>query len=583
MTATWEASFGDLDFSPAAQHGEVTVEVHGLQRGKHTRITAVADSLIQDGSIERVVRDDNRDVQLVLCLDGTDSDALAQYEATLFREVNRGRNEFRWTPPDGFGATAVFDVLWADLAFADEGNVWDLDEIRGRRNYVLTLRCLPFARSVDPFTVSGVTSGATPTTVVINDATAVTGWTEQPPSGSVRPAQQSGTDVFVDVVTGYYPTHPVLIYTPASPVDMTSTQYLHVYWRTTSVFYTNENMPVTADGTPLTQVERTYIGGYGDGPFGYHRTTYICPDASVSEFRITAPPMSGYAGGSSSGTFRIDKLERTNQAPSTGTLRQKSIRVEVPGSARAAASLEVSHPTSGLGDVLVYTGAAGYNPALSPFRVSTTTADSEMVSGERGVGGTYDIPAFLLRPGNYQLVTRATTEATYTATAVLRVGGVDVGTPTPGPTSALVTPYVGATYMLHTLGSFMLPPREVPTATSATVRVVITATGGGTKETDEAWLFYMPDDGSAHLSAIAAGTSKRMWLDAPTIDRPHPACYVGNAADRSDAYGVDGAVSNWDEHLFPAGSNEVFVVTTTALDAQVELEGWARWLTHPAA
>lgn len=580
MTATWEASFGDLDFSPAAQHGEVTVEVHGLQRGKHTRITAVADSLIQDGSIERVVRDDNRDVQLILCLDGSDSEALAQYEATLFREVNRGRNEFRWTPPDGFGATAVFDVLWADLAFADEGNVWDLDEIRGRRNYVLTMRCLPFARSVEPFTVAGVTSGATPTTVVINDGSSLTGWSGGGYTGGVT---SDGNHVSIEVKTGFNQDNGRLFYTPATPIDMTGTPYLSVTYRTDGVgAYDYATLGVIADGAPLARVAAAYVGGAGS--YGYYTLTYSCPDLSVGLLEIDPYYFSGH-GDTTTGLFQIDKIERTNQAPSTGTLRQKMVSADVPGSARTPASLEVAHATSGLGNVLVYnsaSGATGYSPPLSRYRTDSPGNDSTTVSGKRGTGGSYSIPAALLPAGLYQLVIRRQTTGTSSASAALQVGGVDVGAAASGSKAVELMADDGTGYNIQSLGTFNLPPHEVPAGTSASVRLTLTS-ASGTGQVDEAWLFHMPDDGSAHLSAIPAGTNKRVWLDAPTIDRPYPMAYVGNAADRSDSYGVNGATSNWDEHVFPAGSNEVFVVTTTALDAQVELEGFAHWLTHPAA
>lgn len=173
--------YGDLDFSPAAQSGPVKVKTYGLRRGRPVPVVATMQTLLQDGAVEYVQREENRDVQVLIGIQGADSKALADFEALLRTEVARERNELTYQPPDGFGFPSVFDVLWADLQpFEDDG--WDLDEVlRGRRLYTLALRCLPFARSVDEVVVTAQKSSASAT--VRDDGSATTYWTNPTPPG----------------------------------------------------------------------------------------------------------------------------------------------------------------------------------------------------------------------------------------------------------------------------------------------------------------------------------------------------------------------------------------------------------------
>lgn len=591
MSETYELQFGDLDWSPAAQVDDVQVRVFGLRRGKAVPVVQVVESLIQDGGLERVERFENRDQQVILAIDASDSQALAEYESALFREVQKVRNELRYTPPDGFAPAGVFDVLWADLAFADDDALWDLDEVmRGRRNYVLTLRCLPFARSVDPFTVTGVTSTGT-TTTTVNDASSTTGWSAV---GSALGSGSGEVYVDVDVNNQTLADQPALVYSPASPIDMTGLPYLVVRWRIAGLAGAFDQAPtVAADGQTLTMVNTRY-----DGVTSRTVSTYICPDTSVASVRIRSPRVSGYIGGATTGTFNVDNLAKSDVAPSTGTLRQKATAVSVPGSARTPATLQVSHASSALGDVLVYTSpalAAGYVPALSPWAVSAGTTVATNISGKSwslASGESFDFPASILPRGAYQIVARVKDQSfapgfeTITTTAATRLAGTNVD-----PSQIVVSKHASTSlstsaYTNVVLGSFQLPPADVPAGSAAVVRVTI----AGSVDLDDAWLLYLPDDGTSHVSLVpcgtaapaAGGSSNRLFLNAATVDAPYPSCFVGTQADQSDARATSGASANWSEHLFPAGEGLVFVATSNAEDALVTVEGYARWHTHPA-
>lgn len=610
MSETYSLRFGTLDWSPSAQVGPVGVRVYGLRRGRTVPVVSVVDSLIQDGAIEQVERYDNRDTQVLLAIDAPDALALAEYESALFRECQKPRTELSWTPPDAFGPTGVFDVLWADCAFLDEDATWDLDEVkRGRRNYVVTFRCLPFARSVDPFTVTGFTNPpAAPITTTVDDGTSATGWSAVYLNGGAAPAPVS-TGGRISFDSGQYSpggnnlaSNVIAVRTGA--IDMSATTYLSIDSRVdfnttggSGGFLLGGGIEMYADGALLTRIST--VTSPADSTM--IRSTFVCPDTSVNEIRVNPNIYTTWATLPTSyqATVLLDNLIKTNQAPAASTTgREKVVEVQVPGSARCPMTLQVSHATSSLGDVLVYSSPAlvdGYVPNIMQWATSTRTTDASTVSGSRittSTGRSFDVPTRFLPEGTFQVVARMRrtsggTSQPHSVSAVTRVGGVDVG-----PAQVETTPplLIDSTWRLYSLGALHLPPTQVSPMSSGVVRVTVTA-GVTDGDIDEVWLFHLPDDNSAHLSMLACGTaapsaggsSNRVWLEAPTVTRPFPRALVGYSADQSDARQVDGATSAWDEHTFTAGTNQVFVVTTDAVDALVTGQGYATWLTNPAA
>lgn len=600
---TWGLTWGDLDWSPQAQpslaSGEVRVDVYSVKRGRPVPVVEAVASLLQDGALERITRHENRDLTVLLCLHGIDGAKMAAYEAAIYRQCQDEISALLYTPADGFGAPAIFDVVWADAAPA-EADDWDLAEVLwGRRNYEVTFRALPFARSVNPFLLEGATSAAAPATTVIDTGASAAGWSASidgvavtSVNGAIRmPVSMRRSTTYS---TQYHDRDGRARRTGL--VDMSTTPYLSVDWKIeSSPGGTVRPLKAYADGSELTRLSTVNSPDVA----GYSRTLFLCPDPSVTVFEFE-PDISVYNGGSSFPTVTalFDNVTKTNQGPTLGTRRQKVATVEVPGSARTPGSLQISHLTSTLGMVLAYTCpelANGYVPALSLYGVSSTSSDSTLISGSsRTSSQTYDVPASSLPPGPYQLIVKVRRNVTssastkITAVASTRVNGVDLAPTQTRSLDVTLPPSGSPNWRFITVGSFVLPPTAVPEGSSALVRIALSL-GSSATEVDEAWLFYLPDDGSAHLSMIDCGTgspatggsSSRLWLDAATPALPYPAAYVGTQADRSDARGVDGTVAIWDEHQFPPGSNQIFVVTTNALDALVQLGGWARWLTHP--
>lgn len=532
------------------------------------------DSELRDGTIVSRTTTQNREVTRTVLVEGDDLLAVAEATAALARECEKVRNTLMLDPGDSFAPPKVYETFVAQMVeVALPGG-----EEAALRLFRITWPALPFARSVEPFTVTGVTSAASPSTVTLSDGTSTTGWTSD---GGLTVSTSGGAVEVPLAFESYldsYRTLPIPLRFSGT-FDMSATQYLVV--------------DVAVDPFPGPGITRAYADGVQlarlaqtSSPFGYPfvRETYLCPDASVSQFHFTHEA-TGYSGGTPPASkLRVTNLARSNVAPSTGTLRQKTTTVDVPGSARTPASLLVAHGSSGLGNVLVYTGPAlgqGYAPALSPYRTVAPLTDASTVSGGYQTGAdVFDVPATRLPSGQYQIVARTRSASATAVEATLRLGGVNVGaTQVPGVGVAMGAADAES-YYLVACGSFFLPPHEVGDNSTAVVRV--TATAGGSERIDEVWAFYLPDDGSAALSYVPCGTSQRLWLNAATVQRPYPSALVGTAADGADAIGVDGSTANWTEHLFPAGEDQVVTVTTGALDAEVSVTGYALWHTHPA-
>lgn len=343
-------TFGDLDWSPAAQVGDVTVEVYGLNRGRPVPVVSVVQTLLQDGTSERVDREDNRDVTVLIGIAGADSHALAEYEATLRTEVARERNTLAWTPPDGFGATSVFDVLWADLQpFDDDG--WDLDEVlRGRRLYALALRCLPFARSVDEVEVTATPTAASPT--VVDAGTNAANWTNW--YGSGGSADPSITDAAVTFLT-----RSAIQYTTSSGVGQFPIRYTGT--APSQVFF---GIVIYGGGLIVTLVDND-------------TSTYYSPVATENDsgwwtywFRTTdAGSTLDFLIGLSSGTWSAGSQIRFDGiVNSPGIGFASLVAVDVFGSVRTNGRYAItrSDGTGGLAWVTVFSDPAMANGAYHP-------------------------------------------------------------------------------------------------------------------------------------------------------------------------------------------------------------------------
>lgn len=578
-----ELQFGTLALvDPLATSGDGSYwfDTYGddFALGSPQPVNEAIQTLLQDGSKVITTGYDNREVSLTVVVSGSDMDALASGESALFLECSKP-NTLTYTPADGYGAATLFEVWTSSLEPVTD----DLLEVTQlQRAYKLTLICAPFGGSDIEITTVGVTSSATPSTVVINDASSVTGWTAMSYDGDETPyPATAGSGQYVGAVQGdlnlfsegggRYSASGSLIYTPASAVDMSSTTFLQVDWATSSYARTTDVPRAFADGVELSMVASSTVPNTP-----YTRSTFVCSDASVAEFRIKAPHSYETPDGSSgllAGDLLVDQLIRTNQAPSSGTLRQKVSRVAIKGSARTQGSLKIEHPSSALGYTMIHTCpdlGDGYTPDLSRWATGAGTADSSLISGSVRTydGTTYVAPLRMLRPGPYVLVARvrASTNGDY----VLNGAHVSI---------------TDATWRIETLTVMEIADHIAGTAFSQTILLDQTAGPAGA-EVDEAWLFYIGDD--AALTRVdlgtgapsATGSSNRLFIDTATTSRPYPGLWRGTLADKSDARSAVTDSVSWGDHMFAPPSATIFTVTSNALDAQVSLTHRPRWHTH---
>lgn len=609
MSGTYELRFGSIDLSPSAQFGDVEIQVYGLKRGRPVPVVATVNSMLQDGGIERVDRHENRDQSIIIGLKGPDAGALAVMERDLFLEAQKLRNELAWTPPDGFGATTVFDVLWAELAPAEDDD-WDMDELRGCRVYVLTVRAMPFGRADREVVDAALTSAATPVSEVIADGTSAADWTGKDTNGlpaavtaseGTLQIEPSTSEVKSDGAGTFYVTRVDYIYTPASAVDFSATPYLtldfkHITGGTSQM----TEVEVYADGVRAPEASRQLRGD------GFYHSTFLVADASVTLLRIRVwssnyftndPPVAlGLP-------HEIDNVIRTNQAPNASATGRQSLRtVAVSGSARTQASLAIQHATAGLGVTLVYTCPAlgrGYQPDLRRWRTGggAVTADETTVSGSYetiGADTTFNVPAAGLPKGSYVLMARVRTDVAsgHLTRGVNWSASTKIGAATFGQQSGASAkfPLTTTAWSIVPVGVMTLPPTDVAPGSAAMVEVKLLDAGTGDPvELDEAWLFYLGDDSALTQVACGAGTPalgtvhNRLWLDTASLDRYEPSIWQGTQADRSDSFHAGDGIPAWGIHSFAPPQMNVFVVTTGAANPEISLRHFPRYHTHALA
>lgn len=602
MTAAYSLRFGDMDFSPQAQLEDVEFQVLGISRGEVVPVTVVADSMMRDGADERIDHWENRDQSLLIGIKAADSDLQATAEHDLWLECQKPRNELAWTPPDGYGETTVFDVLWAGLKFRDDTDSWDLDELRGFRVWQLTPRVLPFGHSDTEVIDDGLVAGGTPVTTVISDGTSATGWTSPYGSVTVSSGQlllQGGpaTSTYVD---SFGNTHFTIPYEATAPalggVDFSATPYLTLEVSTVD----STQYPPTPPQVFVDSVELTLLASVALSATSV-RATYLCNDASASTLRVH-----GVTEAASLSTVQpaladmlLDNVSRSNRPPALATTGRESVRtVRGRGSARTMGRISVSHATAALGDVLLFSCPAlstGYTPDLRRWRSAggTVTADGNTVSGSRQVvaGTVFTVPAAPLPRGTYLMYGRvrasADTTAVIQATAKTIIGSTPFGTQA---TNSDSTALLAGVWKIVPIGELTLPTVDVPSGASGSVEITLSLPTGTDVEWDEMWIFYAGEDSALTIAHCGSGSPtlganhNRLWLDSPSLDRPEPAIFMGTLADRSDAFfaDVDGLVDGWGLHPILPTDMTFFLATTGATNAALQVARKPAWHTHAA-
>lgn len=556
---------GTLDLAsglPSDDGYTLSVLASGASFGASQAVVRQIVSMLADGDLVSYDRAGNRVAEFDVLIEGADGAALQAGEVALRRELYRP-NTVTWTPPADFSAPTVYEVVTSEMAPKFD----DIDELRTRRVFHVTLTCAPFARPEDPVTVEALTVGVAPTIVTVSTADSTTNWS------TVAPATlgQTGGYVYSTASSGLFGEGVHYLFFAEATVP--ATRYITAEWQAT---YPPVYGAPTLIGTSLSS---TYLL-----PDGWTRTTYDIGESGSSVASYAFRHMTT----GTSGQFRIRDVKRSDQPPAV-TTRQATRVVEVAGTERTPASLHVvsRNGTSDLGMTIVHTSpedGSGYSPPLRRWRVSgaaTPTADSSTMSGFREpilLANPFiaEVPNLAVPEGGYLLAARTRissgTSATINWATDTRIDGVAEG---------YVTDY--ATIDFPSTGNWYFTPIAVLTlpsvrSMSGKVRILLSSVEA---ELDEAWLFRVDDD--CALSVVHNVTKPHMWLDSPDVMSRVPRIWIGDDAGRADASHPGANLFTHGNHTFTPGQMQIFGATAGTENPAVDLTYFPRYPNNAAA
>lgn len=547
------------------------LDVYGsdFTTGDAEPIEVTMRTLLQDGARVITTGYGNREATFYVIVGGVDSRALAAAERELALNLGR-RGELGWLPADGWAPETVLDVETSSMTAGGPGEDADLRELEhNERVYQLRFVCQPFVRASELTVVPAVTVPVEALDEdVVNAGTALAGWTA--PIGTLTDAgnylQVAGTRT------------PRATFTPAAPIDNTTQPYVSLLCQGGGVPYCSIN------GRPAVLIGTDGVGDT-DLPNG---TRYFWRANQGSQFPITSLDWGVSIGpGGSPSPFRFKDLRIRNLPPFSGTLRQSRRSIEIDGSARTQGSVAITAPvTKHLGQVVFYTTSLNANiPSLRPYSAvdvdNPPAADDDAVSGFVQFMGTpkvFDIPVGDVAAGKCQILTRlaepfgspATGAVTWTAQT--RVAGLLVG---PTVTGQVDVSLASNAFKLVALGTTDLPTVDLPDTSQATIRLTVQ----GNHHYDEMWLLNL-DHGA--VTTIEAGNYRRAWIETATTGRPRPAVYVGDAADKSNAFHNPALVGAWGTHEFAPPLTNALVVTSNCDGPEVAFEFYPRFFNFVA-
>lgn len=592
MTNSHLLKVGDLVFSdgsdsrPGLEGSRWWLEVEGesLDTGAAEPIERTIRSLLQDGAVVISEGLDNRTASFRVSVCGNDSGDLADGEAALWSLVGKP-TLMSYRPADGWSPTSVFEVFTVSIApitddFAE--TMWT------RRDYAVRLVCHPTVRSVDKVLTPAIepAPGAAPVIVEINAGTSLANWSSV--YGSLT---DEGDHLAVNGSGSPRPT-----YTAPSPVDLTSTKYVSLLMTGTDAdgvgAITTPLPALKVDDVDADLVATSYEYAAGRDRQRYHfRVPASKNSGTVFTFAPTLRPRPNKQ-------LEFLSLQRSDSPPIIGTARQRQMSVSVAGSARTQGSLQISHPTAGLGSVLAYTWprvAQSYSPSMRQYIDigSTAVVSEDRISGSYDLlddGVSYSIPATAIVPGAHQWMVRVACSnvGVYGVnwTAQMEVGGIAVGPLLSGTRSI---PFGSAgTYRNVVLAREMLPVVNVPANSTAILRLtLVSSVPASDIALDEGWLFNTTVGRLTWVECLegapsAGGPSNRVWINAATFDSDRPTILRGFAADGSDSYNAGANIIAPGRHEFEPPFANVLTVTSGTRDALTSLEHYPRWGTHAA-
>lgn len=569
--------------------------------GDADAVVAEIRSQILDGQVATVSSHENRTATVSVRLTGEDGNDLALAEAALMAEINAGRNTLAWVPDLDGAVPCIFDVVYSELAFEFD----DLDEKkRRRRNYTLTLACLPFTRAenkvlIEALPAAPTSTGSGTTPVSVDSGSSTANWTAWSPAQSPVIETPSWSGVSTMVIR------------QSKAADLRATR--------TAISNPDANHPflrVRGYGWITSKAGKGYAQTSFRWSHGAAVVTYLTPvaytyNATTAQFEALFYLPSGldanrlrlamsYTGPHPQNvghtTLGITSIAWVGDAPFTSTTRQQHRTLPVYGAARTEGELEVrafatdgTTPTALGASTLVYTrrASAAAAPPLRRWRTNgmPETADASLVSGARSVldsvAETSVIPAGMVKPGSYQVVARmrSTTTAARTVT-VTAATTTTASTLLPANTRTISrTLNFGAvsTWEFVSIGEVTLPTVEVG-STPGNVTLTIASGTDGAVTLDDWWLFSTDDGGLSLVDTSGSGVSM-LRIAGATLDRQQPSVWVGTA-DGVAVVNAAPRVTWWGNHQFDPGEMDVFTVTTTATTARAALRYYPRAHTH---
>jgi hypothetical protein len=561
-----------------------TVLADNLGFGVAQGVREVVTSLLSDGDLVRTTRYGNREVSFAVMIEGPSLGSLAHGEAALRAEIGRG-NTLTWQAPDVLSVPTAFEVIDSEMSQTFD----DLDELRRRRVFVVTLTCAPFARSAEMSTVAAMDSGTT--TVVVDTCDATTDWTGT--RGGVAEAvsgfYEAGAVAVAEVsnVDGFPPENWTL--TRTGSIDLTSTPLLVVEMTTLSA---KGGAPLeiecyaasSASGSPLPILAvRKLTDGSGHFQVTFDGTG-LGVIAAVTFAHTSAP---GY--GHTWQGILVRNVSRADVPPSI-TTRQLTRIIDVGGTERTPCSLKVvPGAAEALGLAIVHTSpesGRGYSPSLRQWRVSGNpeTSETGSLSGlKEAVTGTpivAQMPIVSLPEDGYALMAymRSSAVGTFPLTWQARTtvdsiyyGGHE------GVTNAYFP--VAGEWTLIPLAVVTLPP--VRAAVGGEVQFNLTRTVVDEEiYLDEWWPFRMGDD--CALTIVKSDEASFLWLDSPDASSPVPRVWVSNNSDRSDQRHPGAGVIAQGNHVLTPDGTMVFVASTGIELPALSATYYKRWHSNAA-
>lgn len=559
----------------------------GADFGAGENVYEALAGLLADGEVVTSARTSNREFPMAVWVEAPTLDQAEDPEMALLAEAERARNTVTVHPGDG-ATPFVLETFRAQSRHARS----EESERAGMRRFEFTIPARPFSRSVES-TLSPIISSppppVAPVIISVDTCDSAAGWTAYP-----GPAAQTAGYVYNSTWAEGGVTRQDAL-SRAGAVDMTATRYLVVEWW-------RSKKDLTPIWTPPV-VSTTTI----DGPLWGHpwlppvQTTILDKTWAQSVYLLPAAvaPQLAFAGTTNARgdehRLHIRDIKRTDQLPvPRATGHQAARTITVGGSARTQALMHLWHDTDALGDILIHTSSQENGMfSCDPFLTSTAAPTAGTVSSTgKSLSSpvTYEVPASLFDPDRatgYLIMSRL--HRTGTGAITTKVDPV-VGDPFgSGPVAIsggeqhTIRPHSMIGQTIVCLGAFNLPPRRVDSEDAA-VRVTVTLDDpAGTPVLDDLWMVDIETGSLTWINGTGVGVNSNLifghvWVEPPTVDAPLPR--VRTAYDVDGRFGYEMLPSSLGKHDFPPGEVYVYSVATTAVESNLQLEYFERWLLN---